>query len=73
MRRSHSCRFIVFNVEMASATGEDEVVAELLRVSFSRRQFSEKTAIIMPGRGVAAGGVCVYRRSSCDRHGSPPY
>ena len=78
MRRSNSCRFIVFNVEMTSATGEDEVVAELLSVPFSRRQFSEKTDIIMPRRGggeaaaaAAAGGVCVYRRSSCDRYGSP--
>ena len=54
------CRFIVFNVEMASATGEDEVVAELFWVPFSRLQFSEKTDIITAkGAGVAAGGVCV--------------
>ena len=45
---------------MASATGEDEVVAELLCVPFSRRQFSEKTDIITAGgTTVAAEGVCV--------------
>ena len=37
------------------ATGEDYVVAELVSVPFSRRQFSEETDIIT----AAAGGVCV--------------
>lgn len=41
-------RFIVFNAEMA--TGEDDVVAELLLVPFSRRSFSEKMDIIKKGR-----------------------
>ena len=45
--------FYCFYVEIASATVEDDVVAELLSVPFLRRQFSEKTDII------TAGGVCV--------------
>ena len=48
MRRSNSFEVLfVFYVEMA--TGEDDVVAELLLVPFSRRPFSENMDIIKKG------------------------